>query len=136
MLRDLGAEPVAYGDDGGTLADRVRAVAREGVTAAVDLAGTAEALATSLELVGDPDRVVTAVPRQEAVDAGIRAIGGGPGADPGTELRNAARAELVRLAGEGGIRVRVSRTFGLAEAGEAQRYLAEGHPLGKVVLVP
>ena len=133
LLRELGAEPVTYGDG---LADRVRALAPDGVTAAVDLAGTEEALTASLERVGDPERVVTAVPRQEAVDAGIRAIGGGPGADPGTEVRNAARAELVRLAGEGSIRVRVDRTFPLAEAAEAQRYVAEGHSAGKVVLVP
>jgi NADPH:quinone reductase-like Zn-dependent oxidoreductase len=118
------------------LADRVRALAPDGITAAVDLAGTAEALAVSLELLDDPDRVVTAVPRQEAVDAGVRAIGGGPGADPGTQLRNAARAELVRLAGEGAIKVRVSRTFPLAEVADAHRFVAEGHVAGKVVLLP
>jgi len=133
LLRELGAEPVAYGDG---LADRVRALAPEGPTAAVDIAGTDEALAVSLELVGDPERVVTAAPRQAAVDAGIRAIGGGPGADPGTQIRNAARAELVRLAGEGSIKVRVSRTFPLADVAEAHRYVAEGHSGGKVVLIP
>ncbi|WP_313885779.1 zinc-binding dehydrogenase [Fodinicola feengrottensis] len=37
FLRDLGAEPVAYGDG---LADRVRALAPGGVTAAIDLHGT------------------------------------------------------------------------------------------------
>jgi NADPH2:quinone reductase len=132
LLRELGAEPVAYGDG---LVDRVRALAPEGVSAAVDLAGTEEALAVSLELTDDPDRVVTAVPRRQAVEAGIRAIGGGPGADPGTEIRNAARAELIRLAGEGALQVRVSRTFPLAEVAEAHRFVAEGHPAGKVVLV-
>jgi len=133
LLRDLGAEPVEYGDG---LADRVRAVAPDGVTCAIDLAGTDEALAVSLELVTDRDRIVTSVPRDEAVEAGIRGIGGGPGADPGTALRNAARAELVRLAGEGSIHVRVSRTFPLAEAADAQQLVAEGHSAGKVVLVP
>lgn len=133
LLRELGAEPVAYGDG---LADRVRALAPEGLTAAVDLAGTDEALSVSLELVGDPDRVVTAAPRQAAVDAGIRAIGGGPGADPGTQIRNAARAELVRLAGDGSIKVRVSRTFPLVDVADAHRYVAEGHSGGKVVLIP
>jgi NADPH:quinone reductase-like Zn-dependent oxidoreductase len=133
LLRELGAEPVAYGAG---LADRVRALAPGGVTAAVDLAGTDEALASSLELVGDPDRVVTAVPRQEAVEAGIRGIGGGPGADPGTAFRNAARAELIRLAGEGALKVRVSRTFPLADVAEAHGFVAEGHSAGKVVLLP
>src|SRR5580692_8389786 len=37
FLRDIGAEPVAYGDG---LANRVRALAPEGVTAAIDLYGT------------------------------------------------------------------------------------------------
>lgn len=133
VLREVGAEPVAYGSG---LTDRVRELAPDGVTAAIDIAGTDEALATSLALVADRDRIVTVVPRQEAVDAGIRAIGGGPGADPGTQIRNAARAELVRLAGEGAIKVRVSRTFPLAEAAEAHRFVAEGHPSGKVVLIP
>jgi NADPH:quinone reductase-like Zn-dependent oxidoreductase len=137
LLRELGAEPVAYaGASAAELADQVRAVAPEGIAAAVDLAGTDEALASSLELVEDRRRIVTANPRQAAVDAGITAIGGGPGADPGTEIRNAARPELLRLAGEGALEVRVSRTFPLAEAAEAQRFLAEGHPAGKVVLVP
>ncbi|MDH2416735.1 NADP-dependent oxidoreductase [Nocardioides sp. CER19] len=133
LIRELGAEPVAYGDG---LADRVRAVAPDGVTAAVDLAGTDEALAVSLELVPDRERIVTASPRQAAVDAGITGIGGGPGADPGTEIRNAARSELLRLAGEGELTVRVSRTFPLAEVADAHRFVAEGHAAGKVVLIP
>ena len=137
LIRELGGEPVPYGaSTPAELADRVRALAPEGVTAAVDLAGTEEALASSLELVTDRQRIVTANPRQAAVDAGIKAIGGGPGADAGNEIRNAARPELLRLAGEGSLHVRVSRTFALAEAAQAQRFLAEGHPAGKVVLLP
>jgi NADPH:quinone reductase-like Zn-dependent oxidoreductase len=132
-LEAVGAEPVAYGDG---LADRVRALAPQGVDAAIDLAGTDEALGVSLDLVADRDRIVTSVPRQQAVDAGIRAIGGGPGADPGTEIRKAARAELVRLAGEGSLRVRVARTLPLTEVAEAHRLVAQGHASGKVVLLP
>jgi NADPH:quinone reductase len=140
LLRELGAEPVAYGPSTGSgqagLADRVRAQAPDGITAAVDLAGTEEALTVSLELVADRDRIVTASPRQAAVDAGIVGIGGGPGADPGNEIRNAARGELLRLAGEGEIKVRVSRTYPLAEVADAHRFVAEGHAAGKVVLIP
>ena len=137
LIRELGGEPVPYGaSTPAELADRVRALAPDGVTAAVDLAGTEEALASSLELVTDRQRIVTANPRQAAVDAGIKAIGGGPGADAGNEIRNAARPELLRLAGEGSLHVRVSRTFALAQAAQAQRFLAEGHPAGKVVLLP
>ncbi|MBY8883195.1 alcohol dehydrogenase catalytic domain-containing protein, partial [Actinacidiphila acidipaludis] len=50
FLRDLGAEPVAYGDG---LADRVRALAPGGVTAALDLHGT-ETVRVAREL-GVPD---------------------------------------------------------------------------------
>lgn len=144
LIADLGAEPVPYDGAGGTeassggagLVERVRALAPEGVAAAVDLPGTAQALAASLALVADRDRIVTANPRPEAVEAGIRAVGGGPGADAGTQVRNAARAELVRLADAGLIRVRVSRTFPLAEAADAHRFVADGHPAGKVALIP
>lgn len=138
LIADLGAEPVAYDAAGGTegLVERVRALAPEGVAAAVDLPGTAQALAASLALVADRDRIVTANPRPEAVEAGIRAVGGGPGADAGTQVRNAARAELVRLADAGLFRVRVSRTFPLAEAADAHRFVAHGHPAGKVALIP
>ncbi|MGY2062459.1 alcohol dehydrogenase catalytic domain-containing protein, partial [Nocardia gipuzkoensis] len=44
LLRELGAIPVAYGPG---LADRVRAAAPQGLTAAVDFAGTDEALDVS-----------------------------------------------------------------------------------------
>jgi NADPH:quinone reductase-like Zn-dependent oxidoreductase len=50
FLPDLGAEPVAYGYG---LADRVRALARDGVTAAIDLYGT-ETVHAAREL-GIPD---------------------------------------------------------------------------------
>lgn len=55
-LRALGAEPVAYGDG---LVDRVRALAPDGVTAAVDLYGTDTAQAAR-EL-GVPDQRITTI---------------------------------------------------------------------------
>jgi len=129
LLRSLGAEPVAYGDG---LADRVRELAPDGVDAALDLVGTDEALEVSLALVADRDRIATIA---NFGDNGIKVLGGGPGADPGTEIRDAARAELARLAGEGRLKVRVDRTFPLAEVADAHAYLTAGHPSGKVVLV-
>lgn len=131
LLRELGAEPVEYGDG---LADRVRELAPEGIDAAIDLVGTAEALEVSLAVVPDHGRIATIA--NFAALAPVKILGGGPGADPGTEIRNAARAELARLADEGRIQVRVDRTFGLAEAADAHRYIVEGHPAGKVILVP
>jgi NADPH:quinone reductase len=133
LIRELGGEQIAYGAG---LADRVRAIAPEGVDVALDLAGTDEALQVSLELVTDRGRIASILPRPVAVEAGIKVLGGGPGADPGTELRDAARADLARLAGEGRLKVRVIRTFPLAEVAEAHRFIDGGHANGKVILVP
>jgi len=54
-LRSLGAEPVVYGQD---LVERVRALAPDGVDAALDVAGSG-VLPELIELAGGPERVVT-----------------------------------------------------------------------------
>jgi NADPH2:quinone reductase len=131
-LRDLGATPVAYGDG---LAGRVRAVASHGVDAALDLVGTDEATDVSLELVADRGRIATIVASRRAFDLGLKVLGGAPGADPGTEIRSAARLDLVRLVGEGRLRVFVSRTFPLADVADAHRLIMGGHVTGKIALV-
>jgi NADPH:quinone reductase len=133
LLREFGVEPVTYGAG---LEERVRALAPGGVDAAVDTAGGDEALDTSLALVADRDRIVTIVASRRAFDTGIKVIGGAPGADPGTEIRAAARLELARLAGDGKLRVIVAGVYPLAEAADAHRALATGHAHGKIVLVP
>ena len=133
LLRELGAEPVAYGDG---LADRVRALAPEGVDAALDLVGSDEALAVSLELVGDRDRIATIANFTDGPAAGIKVLGGGPGADPGTEVRQAARGELVELAGSGALRVTVAATYPLEEVADAHRLSESGRAAGKIVLLP
>ncbi len=132
-LRGHGIEPVAYGDG---LADRVRALAPDGISAAIDTVGTDEAVDVSLELVADKARIATIAAFGRAGDAGIKALGGGPGADPGAEIRNAARADLAELAGEGKLALVVTRTYPLAEAATATAFVAEGHAGGKVVLIP
>jgi NADPH:quinone reductase-like Zn-dependent oxidoreductase len=133
LLRRFGAEPVAYGAG---LAGHVRELAPDGVDAVVDAAGGDEALDTSLELVPDRGRIVTMVAGPRAFEAGIRVIGGAPGADPGTEIRRNARSELARLAGDGQLRVILDGVLPLAEAAAAHRRLAAGHTHGKLVLTP
>jgi len=133
LLRDLGAEPVTYGAG---LAERVRALAPDGVDAAVDAVGGDEALDASLALVPRRDRIVTLLASKRAFESGIKVIGGAPGADPGNEIRAAARLELARLAGEGKLSVLVAAAYPLAEAAAAHRALATGHTHGKIVLVP
>jgi NADPH:quinone reductase len=133
LVREFGAEPVTYGAG---LEERVRALAPDGVDAAVDCAGGDEALDVSLALVADRGRIVTIVASRRAFDAGIKVIGGAPGADPGTEIRSAARLELARLAEGGKLRVVITAVYPLAEAAAAHRALATGHTHGKIVLVP
>lgn len=131
-LRDDGIVPVTYGPG---LAGRVREVASDGVDAAVDTVGTDEAVDTSLELVVDLDRIVSIAAFGRG-DSGITLIGGGPGADPGTEIRDAARLQLTQLVDDGSLSVLVARTFPLAEAADAHRLVADGHAGGKVALLP
>lgn len=131
-LRGYGVAPVTYGEG---LADRVRAAAPGGVTVALDTIGTDEAVDVSLELVADHDRIASVAAFGRAGD-GFRLLGNGPGADPGTELRSAARLVIADLAGKGELDVVVARTFPLVEAAKAHRLVAGGHAGGKVVLEP
>jgi NADPH2:quinone reductase len=133
LLRELGAEPIAYGAG---LTERVRAVAPAGIDAALDLVGTDEAIDTSLELVADRDLIATIAAFRRGSGLGIKVLGGGPGADPGTDIRLAARLELVRLVREGRLRVFVSARFPLADVAKAHEAILNGHSSGKIVLVP
>lgn len=133
LVRDLGAEPIPYG---GGIVDRVHEVAPNGVDAAIDLVGTREAIDTSLELVPDHRRVTTIVGGAYATERGIQKIGRGVGAEPGTELRDAARQGLVDAAGRGDLKTRIVARYPFTEAAAAQDFVAGGHAAGKVVLIP
>src|SRR5579859_6808366 len=133
LLRDLGALPVAYGPG---LAGRVRAAAPGGVDAALDLVGTDEAWDVSMDLVADKARVATIVAFARGLEAGIKVLGGAPGADPGTEIRERARLDLAGLAQDGKLRVIVSQTFPLAGVAAAHHAILDGHTTGKIVLIP
>jgi len=133
LLRELGAVPVTYGAG---LADRVRAAAPGGVDVALDLVGTDEAVDVSLELVADRSRIASIAAFRRGPGLGIKLLGGGPGADPGTEIRQAARLPLVQLAQDGRLRVLVSRTYPLAEVAAAHREVIAGHATGKIALIP
>lgn len=132
-LRSLGAEPVRYGDG---LLERVQALAPEGVGAALDLVGTDEAMDVSLALVADRSRIVSIANFGRAPREGVQLLGNGPGADPGTEIRDAARARLAELAGAGELHVLVGATYPLRDAADAHRQILTGHTTGKLVLLP
>ena len=132
LLQRYGVTPVEYGEG---LVERVRERGEE-VTVALDCVGSDEAVDASLQLVSDRDRIATIAAFERAPQVGIKALGGGPGADPGTEVRAAARLELVALVEEGQLEVTVAAAFPLAEAAAAHRLVQANHTHGKVVLVP
>src|SRR5205823_2182825 len=108
LLKDLGAIPVAYGPG---LADRVAVAAPGGVGAALDLVGTDEAWDVSMGMVSDKARIATIVAFGRGLQAGVKVLGGAPGAGPGTEICERSRLELARLAQEAHLSVLVSPTF-------------------------
>jgi NADPH:quinone reductase-like Zn-dependent oxidoreductase len=132
-LRQLGAEPVTYGAG---LEDRIRALAPDGVDAAIDMVGTDEAVEVSLALVADRSRIATIAAFGRAGKDGIKLLGGGPGADPGTDVRTAARLDLVREAEAGRLQVLLAASYPLDQVADAHRQLATGHANGKIVLTP
>jgi NADPH:quinone reductase len=131
-LRELGVEATTYGEG---LADRVRALVPDGVDAAIDCVGTDEAVDVSLQLVADRDRIASIAAFPRGGEVGIKMLGGGPGADPGTELRNAARLQLTALVEQEKLKVR-ARAFPLDDVAKAHSEGQAGHVTGKLVLVP
>jgi NADPH:quinone reductase-like Zn-dependent oxidoreductase len=133
LLARLGATPIAYGPG---LVDRVRAAAPQGVDAALDLVGTDEAVDTSLELVANRHRIATIAAFGRAAKDDIQLLGGGPGADPGTEIRDAARLQLTHAFAKGELELLVANSYPLSEAAAATREIMTGHTTGKIVLIP
>jgi NADPH2:quinone reductase len=130
-VRRFGGEPVGYGPG---LADRVRAATPEGVAAALDCVGTEEAVDVSLSLVPDRSRVVTIAAKQRGAELGIRVLGGDQ--PESAAYRDGVRADLVRLAAEGGLVVPMARSYPLERALDAVELLRGRHPGGKVALLP
>jgi len=125
-LRSLGATPVTYGDG---LAERVRAVAPQGVDAVIDASGRGE-IPLSIELTGNPARVLTLV-AFDAAGTGIQIHAGGSGSELGAALR-----ELAALAEQARLVVSISQTFPLTEAAAALSASMTGHGHGKIAVVP
>lgn len=131
LLASMGVRPVAYGDG---LLGRVREVAPDGVDAALDLAGTDEALDVSLALVEDRSRIATIANFDRGPREGIRVLGAG--GEEGKEIREAAAPELADLAATGRLRVHLEKTFPLTDVVAAHELLASRRATGKIVLLP
>ncbi|HEY8717351.1 NADP-dependent oxidoreductase [Pengzhenrongella sp.] len=133
-LLDVGATPVAYGPG---LEARVRAAAHgRPVNVAIDTVGTNEALDCSVAVVADRQRIATIAGFAHGAGLHILLLGNGPGADPGTEIRRAAKQKLVDLVVAGKLNVRVGATYPLADVAKAHRAGLDGHVDGKMVLLP
>jgi NADPH:quinone reductase-like Zn-dependent oxidoreductase len=132
LLREVGAVTVTYGP--GHL-DRVRQAAPSGINAVIDAVGTDEAIDVSLAVVPEPGRIVSIAAFHRA-GTGITLIGHGPGGDPGTEIRSNAWRQLLPLAATGKLTPRPVKTYPLIEAAQAHTFLGQGHPDGKLALIP
>jgi NADPH:quinone reductase-like Zn-dependent oxidoreductase len=125
FLRELGAEPTTYGDG---LADRLRALAPEGIDRGFDVAGRGGA-AVLAELTGDPGRVVT-IADFAAAQRGVQVTTAAQGRAQG------ALEEAAALAAGGRLHVEIAAVHPFAGAAEAHRASEGGHVRGKLVLVP
>jgi enoyl reductase len=121
-VRSLGATPVAYGPG---LVERVRAIAPDGVDAALDAVG-GEANEASIALVEDRSRAGTIVDYLAVRALGIRMLGG--------ERSAAILTELAELHTRGLLDVPISLAVPMEQAAEAHRQIDTGHSRGRVVL--
>jgi NADPH:quinone reductase-like Zn-dependent oxidoreductase len=122
FLRRLGAEAVAYGPG---LADRVRALAPGGVSAATDLFGT-ETAETALALGVPPERIST-IAAGPNPPGGVRPTGG-------AEARPDALDGITGAILAGTITVPVAAVFPVEKIRDAVTMQAGRHVHGKVVV--
>ena len=126
-LRDHGIIPVTYGDG---VADRIGVAAPNGkVDAFVDTVG-GDYVQLALDLGVSASRVDTIVSFDAVEKFGVKAEGGAAVPGAGT------LAELAQLIVAGQLDVPIFATYPLDQVQEAYRRLAEGHLLGKIVLIP
>lgn len=122
FLRQLGAEPLAYGPG---LANRVRALAPDGVTAATDLFGT-ETAEAALALGVAPERIST-VAAGPNPPGGVRATGA---IDAATDVPEQITDAI--LAGK--LTVPIAAAFPVEKIRDAVTLQAGRHVHGKVVV--
>ncbi len=122
-LRSLGATPTTYGAG---LVERVRALAPDGIAAALDIAGSG-VIPDLIALTGAPAKVLSIADFSAPEH----------GAQVATAIAHpaAAFAAAARLFAAGAFSIPIERTFPLAEAAAAQAANAAGHTVGKLVVV-
>jgi len=121
-LRELGAEPVAYGDG---LVERVRSLAPQGVDVVLDY-GSDDLVATTRALLAPGGTVASIVDAAARDELGGHYVWVRPSS---TDL-----AALGELLADGRVRVDVGQVFELADAAAAHEASATGHTRGKIVV--
>jgi NADPH:quinone reductase-like Zn-dependent oxidoreductase len=124
FVRSLGAVPTLHGPG---LADRVRALAPDGVDGGVDTAGKGS-VRDLIALTGDPAKVIT-IADFGAAELGVHVTSGGGGQAP-------RLAQVADLLATGRLQVPIAGTYPLERIGEAYAESQGGHVRGKLVLVP
>jgi NADPH:quinone reductase-like Zn-dependent oxidoreductase len=124
-LAGHGVLPVAYGDG---MANRIRQAASK-VDAFIDTYG-AEYVQLALELGVEPSRIDTITDFEAMQRYGVKAEGNAAAATA------SVLAELSGLIAAGELELPIAATFPLDRVQDAYRRLAEGHVLGKIVLLP
>jgi len=121
-LRELGAEPVVYGDG---LVDAARALVPEGFDVIVDFVG-GSTLDSTRDLLA-PDGVVASIADSRArTEFGGHYLWVRPNAEQ--------LGELAHLVADGKLRVEIAATYPLDEAAAAYAELESGHTRGKIVV--
>lgn len=119
FLRERGVHPVAYGEG---LAARVREAAPQGVDAVIDTAGSG-VLGLSVELTGDPAKVVTIADFARAGEHGVHfSTGGLSWPEAWAELSPIVQAPEI------------AAVFPLQRIQEAHALSETGHARGKIVI--
>jgi enoyl reductase len=124
FLRSIGVIPVTYGEG---LADRVREVAPDGITAALDYHGR-DAVDAALALGVPPERINAIADHAAVAELGIQGVG-----SAGASYQDLD--EVARLIAEGSIVLPIDSTYPLTEVRAAYERLMTGHVRGKIVLL-
>lgn len=121
-LRAIGATPTTYGPG---LADRVAALAPNGVDAIIDAAGSGS-LPDLIAITGDASRVVTVADHLLAGGLGVRHIS--------AENNPALLTEGATYGANGAYTPHIAETFPLTEIAEAHKRSEQGHTQGKLII--
>jgi NADPH:quinone reductase-like Zn-dependent oxidoreductase len=124
-LAGHGVIPVFYGDG---MADRIRQAASK-VDAFIDAYG-AGYVQLAIDLGVEPSRIDTVVNFEAVERFGVNAEGNA------SASAASVLAELAGLMASGELELPIAATFPLDQVQDAYRRLAEGHVLGKIVLLP